>query len=207
MKRLIFMDKNQIDRFFKVLAEELDEKATVILTGAAAGAIWGQIRPSVDIDFAIELVKRDNDAWQKFETAIARTIKLTGVQANYAEDIDRWGLITLLDYKRHTHFYKRFGNLEVRLLNPIYWSIGKMTRYLDPDIRDMIHVFKKQQILPAKLARIWGQALKHSPHSTALIQFRKQVEYFLRSHGHTIWGKQFNTESTIRRFYKTAGIK
>lgn len=201
------MNKNQIDRFFKVLANQFNEEAIVILTGAAAGAILGHIRPSVDIDFSIELIKHNDTSWEKLDMAISNVVKLTGIQANYAEDIDRWGLISLLDYKRHTHYYKRFGRLSVRLLDPVYWSIGKMTRYLDPDIRDMVQVFKKQHIPPDKLVYTWGRAIKKSPRSTALIQFRKQVEDFLFSYGRAIWGKDFNSVRFIQLFHKEGRIK
>ena len=200
------MNRRQIDIFFRTLSEQLNENAVILLTGAAAGTIWGRVRPSVDVDFAVEVRKRDRKTWERLEAAIERTVKLTGIQANYAEDIDRWGLITLLDYKRHTHPYQRFGLLQIRLLDPAYWSIGKMTRYLDPDVRDMVQVFKRQKVPAERLARLWGRALKKSPRSAALIQFRRQVEDFLRTHGHTIWGKKFDVGKTMRYFYREAGI-
>jgi hypothetical protein len=200
------MNRRQIDTFFQVLSEQWDQELGVLLTGAAAGTIWGQLRPSVDIDFAVQVRKKDRQTWEKLEAAIERTVRLTGTQANYAEDIDRWGLITLLDYKRHTHPYRTFGRLRVRVLDPAYWSIGKMTRYLDPDVRDMIQVFKRQKVPADRLARLWGRALKRSPRSAALIQFRRQVDDFLRTYGPTIWGKKFDAEKAMHRFYGEAGI-
>jgi hypothetical protein len=200
------MNRRQIDTFFQVLSEQWDQELSVLLTGAAAGTIWGQVRPSVDIDFAVQVRKKDKETWEKLESAIERTVRLTGTQANYAEDIDRWGLITLLDYKRHTHPYRTFGRLRVRVLEPAYWSIGKMTRYLDPDVRDMIQVFKRQKVPADRLARLWGRALKKSPRSAALIQFRRQVEDFLRTYGSAIWGKRFDAGRTMRLFYREAGM-
>ncbi len=200
------MNRRQIETFFRTLSEQLNENVVVLLTGAAAGTIWGQVRPSVDVDFAVEVRKRDRKTWERLEAAIERTVKLTGIQANYAEDIDRWGLITLLDYRRHTHPYRRFGLLQIRLLDPAYWSIGKMTRYLDPDVRDMVQVFKRQKVPAERLARLWGRALKKSPRSAALIQFRRQVEDFMRTYGRTIWGKKFDVGKTMRYFYRWAGI-
>ena len=200
------MTRTQIDAFFRVLAEQWGGKAIVLLTGAAAAAIWGHVRPSVDIDFAVRVRKRGRIAWEKLEDAVGRTVRLTGIQANYTEDIDRWGLITLLDYRRHTRPYRRFGALEVRLLDPAYWSIGKMTRYLDPDVRDMVQVFKRQRVPAQRLARLWGKALKRSPRSIALSQFRRQVEHFVRSYGRPIWGREFDAERALRHFYKEAGI-
>jgi hypothetical protein len=201
------MNRKQVDHFFRTLSRELGEEARAILTGAAAGALWGNIRPSVDIDFAMELKSKAPDLWQKVETAVDRTTRLTGIQANFAEDIDRWGLISLLDYKKHTHLYRRFGRLRVVLLDPAYWSIGKMTRYLDPDIRDMAEVFKRQHVPVLRLVRLWGEALRKSPRSTMLIQFRRQVEDFLRHQGPRIWGQGFNTSEAITAFHRYAKIK
>lgn len=200
------MNRRQIDTFFRVLSKQWGEPLVVLLTGAAAATLWGQVRPSVDVDFAVQVTRWNKETWEKLEAAIDRTVRLTGIQANYAEDIDRWGLITLLDYKRRTHPYRRFGPVQVRLLDPAYWSIGKMTRYLDPDVRDMVQVFKRQKVPADRLTRLWGRALKKSPRSTALIQFRRQVEDFLRTYGPTIWGRKFDAGKTIRRFYNEAGI-
>src|SRR3989344_6112695 len=148
------MDLKQINRFFKILSLKLDSKTKAILTGAAAGAVWGNIRPSVDLDFAIETAKQDADAWTKLEEALEETVKLTGLKADYAEDIDRWGLVSLLDYKERSLPYRRLGFLELRLMDPAYWSIGKMTRYLDSDRKDMAQVFKTQKVSWSRLVRI-----------------------------------------------------
>lgn len=195
------MNPRQINGFFDILARELGKEGKAFVTGAAAGALWGNVRPSADIDFAFET--RD---WNLFERALERTVRLTGIQANYAEDIDRWGLITLMDYKRRAKAYRRFGPLRVYLLDPVSWSIGKMTRYLDPDVQDMVEVFKRQKIPAARLVRNWGQALKQSPRSAALIHFRRQVEDFLKNHGKVIWGKTFNSERSVALFRHHAGI-
>ena len=200
------MNPAQIDRFFKIVAGELDQKTVAILTGAAAGSILGRVRPSIDIDFALEAVKKKEE-WARLEAAIHKAVQLTGIKANYAEDIDRWGLITLLDYKRHTRGYKKFSRLEIRILDPEYWSIGKMTRYLDPDIRDMIEVFKRQKVPWESLAKVWGLALRKSTRSAALIQFRKQVEDFFRSYGRKIWGKDFDESKALSSFHKIAKIQ
>ena len=201
------MDTTQIDRFFHLVSRDLTQPVRVILTGAAAGALWGSVRPSMDIDFALIPGRRTEAFWNRLAQAIEEAARQIGIRVDYAEDIDRWSSISLLDYQRHTRLYRRFGRLEVRLLEPAYWSIGKMTRYLDPDVRDMVLVFKRQRLGPERLARVWGKALRKSPRSGALSQFRRQVEDFLRIHGRGIWGKKFHAARTLRRFYRSAGIK
>ena len=200
------MNRRQIERFFSILSRELDLEARAILTGAAAGALWGSRRPSVDIDFALALRRRNPKLWQRVELAVERSSRLTGIPANFAEDIDRWGLISLLEYKRHTKTYRRFGRLRLELMDPAYWSIGKMTRYLESDIRDLEEIFKRRKIPWARLTRLWGTALKKSPRSAALFQFRRQIEDFLRKKGQSIWGKAFNAKNAIKAFHRQAGI-
>ena len=200
------MTSQEIDRFFQVFAKQLDQRVKVILTGAAAGSLWGYVRPSLDIDFAIERLGRGGQ-WQEVDDALNRTMKLTGISAQYAQDIDRWGQVSLLDYKHHTALYKRFGVIEVRTLDPVYWSIGKVTRYLDPDLHDMVEVFSRRNISATRLIRVWGTAVKSSPASTARFEFTRHVEHFLGEYGRTIWGSTFDPPSAVRAFYQHAGIK
>jgi hypothetical protein len=201
------MNRRQIDNFFKTLDAEFGKEAKIILTGAAAGTIYGSRRPSMDIDFAIELKDSTRAVWRELESAVKKTIEKTGIQANYAEDIDRWGMITLLDYKNKTRLYKKLRKLTIYLLDPAYWSIGKMTRFIDPDIDDMIQVFRKTKTSPAYLAKVWGRALRKSPRSIALTRFRRHVESFLGSYGKKIWGRSFDSSKTIWQFHKEAEIQ
>lgn len=199
------MNPKEIDRFFKTLAKEYKAKATVYLTGAAAGALMGNVRPSLDIDFGI--VPENRRTWERLAEAIEKARALCGISVNFDEDIDRWGMITLMDYPKHSTTYRKFGNLTVRLLDPATWSIGKMTRFLDPDARDMAAVFKRQRVPAARLAQIWGKALRASPKSEAQANFRRQVEHFLENYGPGIWGKRFDAGKAIGLFHRAAGIR
>jgi len=198
------MSPQQINRFFHVLGRELDRSARVILTGAAAGSLMGRVRPSLDVDFAITPQGRAPNRWERVEAAVERATRLTGIPVNYAADIDRWSSISLLDYARHTIPWRRYGKLRVRLLDPAYWSIGKLSRYLDPDVADVLAVLKRQRIPVDRLIRIWGRALRASSPSAAGAQFRRQVEHFLRTYGPTLWGRRSDAELAVERFRQAA---
>jgi len=200
------MDIRQIEGFFKIIDAEFRQDVRAILTGAAAATIWGSTRPSMDIDFAVEINNDSKLDWQRLESAIKKAIDTTGIQANYSEDIDRWGMVTLLDYKSNSKLYKKYGKLALMVLDPAYWSIGKMTRFINPDIQDMIHVFRKKKVPPLRLAEVWGNALRASPRSTALARFRRQIESFFESYGTKIWGRSFNSTKAVRQFHQSAGI-
>lgn len=200
------MNPRQIHHFFATLAAELRLPARVYLTGAAAGAIFGRVRPSADIDFGLRLASRRPGAWADVERAVNRTSALTGIAASVAEDIDRWGMITLLDYRRKSRAHRRFGGLEVRLLDPVTWSIGKLTRLLEADVEDVVSVFRRQRVDAEAAARTWGHALRASPASTAQFSFRRNVEAFLEQQGPRIWGRRFAPPKHIRLFHRAARI-
>ena len=201
------MNRRQIDRFLGILAAELGCPARAYLTGAAAAALWGRVRPSVDIDLGLELRGKKRNSWELIAAAVERTMRLTGIPTSVAEDIDRWGMITLLGYRRNSQLYRRFGQLEVRLLHPVNWSIGKLTRYLDPDVRDVVEVFRRQAIAAHLAVRTWGRALRASPASTAQFQFRQNVEHFITKQGRRLWGPTFDGVAAIGRFHRAARIK
>jgi hypothetical protein len=198
------MTRRQIQRFFGVLDRELGRPARIIVTGAAAGALWGSGRPSLDIDFEIRLVKGTGRGWDAIEAAIRRTEQLTGIAAHYAEDIDRWGAISLLDYGARTVPFARIGRLHVRLMDPAYWAIGKLTRYLEPDRADVQAVLRLRRPSPARTIGVWAKALRDSPRSAACTQFREHVEHFLRSSAAAVWGPSVDAERLVARFLAQA---
>lgn len=192
------MNRKQIDRYFELLAKLYTKKCRIILTGAAAGALYGRVRSTVDIDFAAKT--RD---WELFSRAVSQASARTGIVAQYAEDIDRWSMITLLDYDKHLRVYRRIGSIEVCLMEPRYWAIGKLSRYLDSDVQDISKVFKKTKTTWRSMATLCGKALKRSPKSTACFLFKRQVEDFFKRFGKRVWGKAFDPEKAIAQFHKS----
>ena len=203
------MNKQEIDAYFKIVGAQLPYEVTIALTGAVAGSLMGRIRPSRDIDFAVLTPDKNPTAqeWSQIEGAIKKASERTGIPAQYAHDIDHWSMISFLDYADHQKLYKVLGKAKVCFLSPEYWSIGKMGRFLDLDVQDIITVLKKEKTDPDKLAVIWGKALKASIPSTASSEFKKRVDYFFRTHGEQIWGKKFKVSSMVNRFHECAGIK
>ncbi len=205
------MKKQEVIRYFRILSRIYHRPCRIILTGAALGTIYGGVRATFDIDFALKLKSRSRqkkeEDWQMFTEAAKKISARTGIAAQYAEDIDRWSSITYLDYEKHTRLFRKFGSIEVRVLDPPYWAIGKLTRYLVPDVRDLIQVLKKTKTSWQNLIKIAGHALRKSPKSTACFLFRKNVEDFIKSYGVQIWSRRFDSEKAINYFYQSAGIQ
>jgi hypothetical protein len=196
----------RIESFLRTLGRELGTPARGYLTGAAAAAFWGRVRPSLDVDIGIQLFARSGRSWEHVQAAVDRTTRLTGISASVAEDIDRWGMITLLDYRRSARPLRRFGAFEVRLLHPVNWSIGKLTRYLDPDVQDVVEVFRRQKVPWTAAARTWGRALRASPASTTQFRFRQNVEAFAAERGRATWGRSFEGKAFVAAFHRAAKI-
>lgn len=206
------MNKREIVHFFELLNEICPETCEIFLTGAGAGSLYGNIRPTTDIDFALKLPSKghpDSDfeaRWQKISKAIEEVSARTGIAAQYAEDIDRWSSIHLLDYQGSARLFRKFDKIKLKFLDPCHWAIGKLSRYLDPDVHDLMNVFKKTKTQWEELTEVLGMALKESPKSNACFLFRKQTEDFFKTYGKKIWGSDFQPDKAIARFHKYAQI-
>lgn len=196
-----------LKKFFSALARHLPAPAKIILTGGSEALLLGGNRPTGDLDFSLVTSGRQPVLSSQVEAAIAAAAKEAGVAVQYSTDIDRWSQVAIPKAKTKTRFYKRFGPLTVRLLDPKCWAVYKLARYLDSDVEDLLSVLKRQRISWTALARLCGKCLRSSPRSTQLYLFRKQVEHFFRQHGRKIWGKSFKSERAVAVFLRAAKIR
>ncbi len=203
------MRKNIIDLFFIELDRGLSTPACVILTGAAAGAIYGNVRQSADIDFEIRLKrkKRDQNQDEILQDLIREVSSKLGIAANYSDDISRWSMIHYLNYRKSSVPYKKIGRMDIRLMAPENWTIGKMTRFFEIDVKDMVKVIKKKRLRAGRLVSLWARAFCVSPLSLTKGLFRRNVENFLNMHGKELWGTAFDRQKAIHDFRRLAGLK
>jgi hypothetical protein len=203
------MRKNIVDLFFLELHRGLSRPASVILTGAAAGGIYGNIRHSIDIDFEIRLNRKSGERSQeeKLQAVISKVSSELGIAANYSDDIGHWSMIDYLDYRKTSIPYKKIGQMDIRLLAPEYWTIGKMTRFMEIDVKDILKVIKIKRLRPGPLVALWARAMRASPLSLTKGQFRRNVEIFLKRHGKRLWGKDFDSHKAINDFRRSAGLR
>lgn len=190
------MKLKDIDNFFNGLSKSFKSKADIILIGGAAAAVLGGARPTLDVDFEARL--SNPDEWEIFQQAVNDSVKKSGVNAQFAEEIERWSEITLLDYRQHKKLYKKFGNITVWILDSKYWSIGKIARYWDQDVQDILAVFKIEKPDPRETLQIWKRALGRSPKSSSLFLVKKQIIHFFSTHGKQIWGHKFDSSEITK---------
>lgn len=190
------MDK---DTFFKELSRYWPHECKILVTGAWVAEEWGEVRPTQDIDFEIQFLSGKADL-EEFHKAAQAASRISGLQAQFSTDIDHWSQVTYLDYRKHAKAYKKFGKITVLMMDPLYWSIGKITRFWDQDLQDLIQVFGKLKPDPIKVAGLWDKALKKSPKSSALFLVKKNALYFFKTFGPKIWGKAFSGEKIGKIF-------
>jgi hypothetical protein len=192
-----------IHRFFQELDRRITRPIEVLLVGGSAAILQGVARATFDIDFEVRPKKKARRSeWETIQRAIDETSLATGITAQYAEDIDRWSSISLP--AKQSRIYHRFGKVEVRLLKPALWAIGKLARYLSSDIEDMRIVLRTTKTHPKTVVKLWGTALGISPASSSQSTFRKQVENFLEQYAGEIWGDKADAGALKKLFIETA---
>ena len=195
------MDKNIIDLFFLEISKKTKKDTEVIITGAAAGALFGYSRPSLDIDFEIRPKGERDAAYLEYLDGVVREISSKmSIDVNYGEDISHWSMIDYLDYRSKTIPYKKMDQLDIRLMAPEYWTIGKMTRFLEIDTEDITQVIKKKKLDANEMIGLWARALKASPMSLAKKDFIDHVRNFIKAYGKRAWGKRFDAGAATIRF-------
>jgi hypothetical protein len=193
-----------IDRFFSLLGKRLPFAVRVTLTGGGAAILEGVQRATRDLDFQISLGRAPGKRHVLLQDAIRAVEAQTGIAAQYEESIETWSSIAWPEARARSYRYKRFGRVDVHLLDPLWWSVGKMTRYLDYDVSDVITVFKKMKVRPEQAVRAWGKALGRSPMSNAQSIFQRQVLGFLDRHARPLWGKSVDVSALQALFLSTA---
>lgn len=200
------MKIRDIETFFGEVDRRIRFPVEVILTGGAAGLIYGTERATFDIDFEVHITGKSHVAenWASLQQVLGEISTLTNITPQYAVDIDRWSAIPLP--KKKSTLYKKFKFITVKILNPELWAIGKLTRYIASDIDDLRVVLKRQKTNQRKCVSLWGEALKRSSPSPAQITFPRQVERFLDAYAKVIWGKSANPKQLKELFLKQARL-
>lgn len=190
-----------IDLFFETLSKEWRYSAAILLVGGAVALIMGGERPTLDIDFEVSITSKPGK-WEDFARKASEVKEKLGIGIQFSESAERWSQISFLDYGKHRRPYKKYGKITVNVLEPAYWSIGKVSRYWQRDIEDMQSVFLKEKPDPVQLAQLWLKALKDSPASTTLFGVKKQMRHFFETSGPKIWGKALPLVKILALFEK-----
>lgn len=188
------MRKGDIDRYFREVARVMNLPVSVYLTGGVASWFMGGGRPTRDIDFGFRVSGRGAGSVGPLLGAVSERM---GIPVQFSEDISRWGMIDLPDYEKKATFYKRFGKVSVYLLDVGSWSIGKLSRYYESDVSDLVAVLKRQRPNPRGLLKLWAHALKKSPRSSEQFLFVRNIQDFMNHYSAKIWGRRIDAKELL----------
>jgi hypothetical protein len=198
------MRPKDIDRFFALLSKRIPFPVTVLLTGGGAAILLGVSRATQDLDFQITLTRATAARRQTFQQAVEEVEKTTGIMAQYDASIETWSSIAWPSPRPKSSLYRRFGSIHVRILDPLWWSVGKIARYLSYDVSDVITVLKRMNVKPEETMRTWGKALGRSPLSNMQSIFKRQVFDFVARHGRAVWGPRIQVTALQDLFLTSA---
>ena len=177
-----FKDKRDIEHFFKRLSEFITEDIDIYLLGGCALIILGASRATQDIDFEIR------GASDETIERIQQFCNDKNIPVNFSEDAGMWGMISINNNRNTALPYCDFGKISVRILAPLDMSIGKIERFTDIDVQDIIFIIKKFSINAEELLTAWARALNKSLKSEKNFLFRRQVESFIKTYSKKLWG-------------------
>jgi len=109
------------------------------------------------LDFQVSFKKKSSSFSQVFQVAIEAVAKETGIAAQYDAAIESWSSISWPQARPKSRLYRNFGPVEVRILDPLWWAVGKLARYLKYDISDLVIVLKATHTKPEVAAKVWGK--------------------------------------------------
>ena len=177
-----FKGKLDIDLFFKKLAELIEEDIDIYILGGCALILLGASRTTQDIDFEIR------GASDETIERIQQFCNDKNIPVNFSEDAGMWGMISINNNRDTALPYSDFGKINVRILDPLDMSIGKIERFTDIDVQDVTYLIKKFSINAEELLTTWAKALNRSVKSEKSFLFRKQVESFIKTYSKSLWG-------------------
>ena len=177
-----FKGKLDIDLFFKKLAELIEEDIDIYILGGCALILLGASRTTQDIDFEIR------GASDETIERIQQFCNDKNIPVNFSEDAGMWGMISINNNRDTALPYSDFGKINVRILDPLDMSIGKIERFTDIDVQDVTYLIKKFSINAEELLTAWARALNKSLKSEKNFLFRKQVESFIKTYSKKLWG-------------------
>jgi len=146
------MESDQIHAFLTALGDRYPYSAKLVLLGGSALCLLGSPRPTLDIDYVGDDLKK-NDLQKTMEELASQM----GLDVE-AVPIDRFIPLPLGGQKRNLHV-DNFGKIEVSILDPYSIALSKIDRGFDTDLDDIVFLIQRGFVETAKLEHILQDAL------------------------------------------------
>lgn len=130
------MEAEQIRNFLIALGERYPQSAQLYLLGGSALCLLGSPRPTIDIDYVGDDIKKD--ALQKTMEVIARGMDLE-VEAVPIEKF----IPASVSRRKNNIRVGKFGKIEVFIFDPYSIALSKVDRGFDTDLDDVVFLVKR----------------------------------------------------------------
>jgi hypothetical protein len=144
----------------------------IIFVGGLALHYYGKKdRATVDIDAEI---KGNVDELINF-------LKEKNIPSDIGENISSWSVVSMPSgYRERAISIYNDNLLQAKVLHPVDFIIAKLRRFTEEDLEDAIFVAKKFNVSSDDIRKAAEDAIKNSPKDTALLIFKKNVEFFVK---------------------------
>ena len=144
-----------IDAFLALAGERIRTPSRLFLLGGSALVLLGNSRATLDLDYLGDDI--DKDEFQRTIEIIAdeQRIEIEAVP------LDRFIPIDPAAEQRHL-FYRRFGLLDVFILDPYLIALSKVDRGFESDIEDVVFLIHRGLVALPELETLLDNALLQS---------------------------------------------
>ena len=149
------MESDQIHAFLTAPGRRYPHPAQLVLLGGSALCLLGSPRPTLDIDYIGDDLKKDN--LQKTMEELARQMGLD-VEAI---PIDQFVPLPAGGQKRNIRV-DVFGKIEVSILDPYSIALSKLDRGFDTDLDDIVFLIQHGFIKLKELEHVLQDALSRA---------------------------------------------
>ncbi len=146
------VESDQIRALLDAVGKRYPSSVQLYLLGGSALCLLGSPRPTLDIDYVGDDLKKDD--LQKVMEEVAHEMGLD-VEA---VPIERFTPVAHDGYQRSLPF-GTFGNLEVYIFDPYSIALSKIDRGFDTDIDDVVFLVQSELITLEELERFTRESL------------------------------------------------
>jgi hypothetical protein len=154
-ENLIIMESDLIRAFLINLGKRHLHSENLYLLGGSALCLLGSPRPTLDIDYIGDDLKKD-----ELQLAIEEIGREMGLVVEPVP-ISRFIPIPEGESKRSL-FIDRFGNIDVYIFDPYTIALSKIDRGFDTDLDDVVFLIKNGHVEINELERVIENALPHA---------------------------------------------
>jgi len=149
------MEAERIRKFLIALGERYPHSAQLYLLGGSALCLLGSSRPTIDIDYVGDDLKKD--PLQKTMEVIAREMDL----AVEAVPIDKF-IPASVNRRKNNIPVGKFGKIEVYIFDPYSIALSKIDRGFDTDLDDVVFLVKRGLVNMEELDLLARAVLRQS---------------------------------------------